>query len=125
MGNERAEGDLYLLEEQRALLALSFPLQDAAQCPWEAQQSSCWNWWLWLETMEPVSAHSCLEVEVCGVNELVTLEGLKEIAWCLDSPREGGFVVHLVACRVPLCSSPCSTPHGHLESGTPWLLITL
>lgn len=70
MEKERAEGDLYLLEEQRALLALSFPLQYAAQCPWDApgrpstpSQSSCWNWWLWLETMEeacvkPVTEHT-------------------------------------------------------------------
>ena len=88
MGNARAEGDLYLLEEQRALSALSFPLQDAAQCPWEAQHS------ITEQLLELVAlarnhgrglhetshcAHSCLEVEVCGVNEFVILEGLKEI----------------------------------------------
>lgn len=107
MEDERAEGDLYLLEEQRALLALSLSPQYAAQCPWEAQHS------ITEQLLELVAlarnhgrgvhetshcAHSCLEVEVCGVNELVILEGLEEITWCLDSSREGGFVVHLVAC---------------------------
>lgn len=67
MENERAEGDLYLLEEQRAQLALSFPLSTqrsalgglSSTCP----ESSCWNWWLWLETLEeacmkPVTMHT-------------------------------------------------------------------
>lgn len=66
MENERAEGDLYLLEEQHAQLALSFPLSTQRSAPGRPStpsQSSCWNWWLWLETLEeacmkPVTMHT-------------------------------------------------------------------
>ena len=66
MENERAEGDLYLLEEQHALLALSSPLQYTAQCRWEAQHSTTKHGRGLPETSH--YAHSRLEVEVCGVN---------------------------------------------------------